>query len=170
MAIDNNYINGTDQLIYIDYGEGFFPVGALTSNSFEESSNTISTTTRDNQGWETQQITNQNYIINFDGLVINTIYTKGDFDKISYDRLKIIKRDRQIIDWKIQDNNLQFIESGQAQITDLASEGNIDEYVLFSCTMLGYGKPSSTSGRAYILQDGRENNLQDGDNNNLITG
>ena len=168
--IENNYINGAFQLVYIDYGEGYFPIGALTSNSFEESSDTITTTTRDNEGWETQQITNQNYTINFDGLVINTNYAKGDFEKISYDRLKIIKRDRQIIDWKIQDSNLQFIESGQAQITDLSSDGEIDEYVSFSCTMKGYGKPNSSSERAYILQDGRENNLQDGNNNNLITG
>tara|TARA_B100000809_G_C15016550_1_gene486907 strand:+ start:499 stop:993 length:495 start_codon:yes stop_codon:yes gene_type:complete len=159
--------NGTYNILFIDFGSGFFPIGCLISNSFSEEIETIDSTTRDNAGWKTQTLTNQSYNIEFSGIVINTLFSKGDFTKISYDRLKEIKRNRQLIDWKIQDNNLQFIESGKGQITSLSSESNIDEFITFSASLQGYGSPKSTSGKLYSLQDGNTNKLQDGNTNEI---
>ena len=161
-------INGTYNILYIDFGVGgFFPIGLLTSNSFSEEIDFLDTTTRDNEGWKTQVGTNQSYQITFSGLVINTVFAKGDFTKISYDRLKLIKRGRELIDWKIQDDDLQFIESGKGQITAISSSSSIDEFISFEATIKGYGSPNSTSGKAYILQDENSNNIEA--NNNDIT-
>jgi len=160
-------INGTYNILFIDFGSGFFPIGMLTSNSFSEDVDTIDSTTRDNAGWKTQTLTNQSYNIEFSGIVINTLFNLGDFDKISYDRLKEIKRNRQLIDWKIQDTELQFIESGKAQITSLSSESNIDEFITFSASLQGYGAPLSSTGKLYSLEDGSGNSIQDGNNKSI---
>ena len=159
--------NGTYNILFIDFGSGFFPIGCLISNSFSEEIETIDSTTRDNAGWKTQTLTNQSYNIEFSGIVINTLFNKGDFTKISYDRLKEIKRNRQLIDWKIQDSELQFIESGKGQITSLSSESNIDEFITFSASMQGYGAPLSSTGRLFSLQDGSGNSIENGDNKSI---
>ena len=141
-----SFINGTNQLLYIDFGSGFLPIGCLTANSFTENLETFDSTTKENGGWRTSTPTNQGFSIDFEGLQINTLYSGGDFTKISLDLLKVIKRNRVLIDWKIQDTNLTFIDSGQGYVTDLSSDGNIDEFLNFSGTILGYGEPVSTSG------------------------
>ena len=166
--IDNNYFEGVDELLYIDFGDGFFPIGALTSNSFSESVEAVESTTRDNQGWKTHRLTLQEYSISFSGLIMNTIYAKGDFNKISYDRLTEIKRDRKIIDWKTQSSDQIFIHSGRAQITEISKESNIGEYISFSATLLGYGAPTNTTGKSFYLSDGNSNLIQDG-NNKIIS-
>lgn len=160
-------INGTYNILFIDFGSGFFPIGMLTSNSFSEDVDTIDSTTRDNAGWKTQTLTNQSYNIEFSGIVINTLFNGGDFTKISYDRLKEIKRNRQLVDWKIQDSELQFIESGKGQIISLSSESNIDEFITFSASMQGYGKPYMSSGKLYSLEDGSGKSIQDGNNKSI---
>jgi hypothetical protein len=114
-------------------------------------------------------MTNQGYSINFSGLVINTRFAKGDFTKISYDRLKYLKRNRTLVNWKIQTSDLLFVDSGQGYITEIGSASNVDEYITFDGVILGYGEPTSTSEKSYLLQDGQGNNVQDGQGNNIIT-
>lgn len=99
---------------------------------------------------------------------MNTLYAKGDFTKISYDRLTELKRDRKLINWKTQDDELQFINSGQGYIVELSKEANVGEFISFSANISGYGAPSSTTGKLYNLEDGNGNEIQDG-NNNIIS-
>lgn len=132
-------IDGAYNILFIDYGDGFLPIGCLTSNGISESVDVLDSTTRDSQGWKTQALTNQSYTIDISGIVINTLYDGGDSSKISYDRLKLIKRNRQIISWKIENSINTFIEFGKAQITQISSESNIDEFISFSASLVGYG-------------------------------
>ena len=127
-------IDGTYSILYIDAGNGYYPVGNLVSNSFSEDVDTIDSTTRDNAGWKTQTLTNQSYNIDFSGIVSNVTSAS----KINYNTIRDLKRNRQIIDWKIEDNQLN-IERGKAQITSLSNEANIDEFVTFSASLQGYG-------------------------------
>ena len=127
-------IDGTYNILYINAGDGFFPVGNLVSNSLNESIDTIDSTTRDNSGWKTQTLTNQSYNLEFNGLVSNAISTT----KINYETIKNIKRNKQIIDWKVSDSQLS-IEGGKAQITSLSNESSTDEFVSFSASLQGYG-------------------------------
>jgi len=163
-------INGTDRILYIKWNDEFLPIGCLSSDSFDESVDMLDTTTRDNQGWKTSTPTNQSYNISFDGLVINTNFNGGDFTKVSYDRLRVLKRNRTLIEWQIKDNNLTFVDSGFGYITNLSDSANLDEFVTFSGSIVGYGQPNSTSEQSFTLQDGEENIVQDGNNNDIITG
>lgn len=127
------FIDGAYRILYIDYGEGYLPVGCLLSHSFNEESDVIQTTTRDNNGWSTSRATNQSYNIPFDGLVGDDII---DYTMQTYYNLKTIKRDRQVIDWRIDESDY-----GKGIITSLSDENEIDSNVSFSAELLGYGKP-----------------------------
>lgn len=127
------FINGAYRILYIDFDDGYFPIGCLTSNSFNEESDTLETTTRDNAGWKTFKATNQSYTIPFDGLLLedelaNNLQTYYDLTQI--------KRDRTVINWKIDE-----LHYGTGIITYLSNENTVDENVTFSAELIGYGKP-----------------------------
>ena len=138
-------IDGTYSILYIDAGNGFFPVGNLVSNSFSEDVDTIDSTTRDNAGWKTQTLTNQSYNIDFSGVVSNV----ASASKINYKTIRDLKRNREIIKWKIEDNQLN-VEEGKAQITSLSNESNIDEFVTFSASLQGYGSPNNNNNNTFF--------------------
>ena len=160
---------GEVQLLYIKYDGDFLPIGCLTSNSFSEGVDTLPATTIDDGGWKKQILTNQFYSISFSGLIINTAFTKGDFSKVSYDRIKQIKRNKEVIQWKISDDVGLFIEQGYGQITSLSSASSVDDMISFEGEILGYGEPTSSTELTYELQDGNDNPIQDG-NDNIIKG
>jgi len=162
-------INGTNRILYIKWDGDFLPIGCLTSESFDEDVEMLETTTRDNQGWKTSVPTNQSYNISFEGLLINTNFNGGDFNKISYDRLRVLKRNRTLIEWKMQDKDLIFIDTGFGYLKNLSDSANIDEFITFNASIEGFGKPNSTTGQVFRLTDGQGNNLIDGNNNNLVT-
>lgn len=164
------FINGTNRILYIKWDDVFLPIGCLTSDSFEESVEMLDTTTRDNGGWKTSVPTNQSYSISFDGLLINTYFNGGDFDKISYDRLRVLKRNKTLIDWKIEDLDKTFVDTGKGYIVSLSDSSNIDEFITFNASIEGYGEPISTTEISFTLGDGESNIIQDGNDNNIITG
>lgn len=164
------FINGTNRILYIKWDDVFLPIGCLTSDSFEESVEMLDTTTRDNGGWKTSVPTNQSYSISFDGLLINTYFNGGDFNKISYDRLRVLKRNKTLIDWKIEDLDKTFVDTGKGYIVSLSDSSNIDEFITFNASIEGYGEPISTTEISFTLGDGESNIIQDGNDNNIITG
>ena len=163
-------IDGTYSILYIKWEDEFLPIGCLTSDSFSEDIEMLDSTTRDNAGWRTSTPTNQSYNISFDGIVKNTNFNGGDFTKISLDRLRTLKRNRALIEWKTQDKNLVFIDSGYGYITSLSKEASLDEFISFSANIEGYGAPYSTGGLIFTLVDGNNNIIEDGNNNEIITG
>jgi len=162
-------INGTNRLLYIKWDGDFLPIGCIISESFDEDVEMLDTTTRDNEGWKTSVPTNQSYNISFEGLLINTKFNGGDFSKVSYDRLRELKRSGTLIEWKIQDKDLIFIDTGFGYLKNLSDSSNIDEFITFNASIEGFGKPNSTTGQVFILTDGQGNSLIDGNNNNLVT-
>lgn len=135
-------IDGNYNILYIDFGTGFFPIGCLTSNSFSEDIDTLDTTTRDNAGWKTQTLTNQSYNIDFSGVMMNSTYEGfSDDTKVGYDKLQDIKRGRQLIDWKTINSGNGVFANGKGQIISLNDENNIDEFITFSASLKGYGEP-----------------------------
>ena len=162
-------IDGTYSILYIKWEDEFLPIGCLTSDSFSEDIKMLDSTTRDNAGWRTSTPTNQSYNISFDGIVKNTNFNGGDFTKISLDRLRVLKRSRTLIEWKTQDNNLTFIDSGFGHITSLSKDSSTEEFISFSANIEGYGSPYSTTGIIFTLGDGNGNTIEDGNNNEIIT-
>ena len=52
---------GEDRILYIKVEGVYLPIGCLTADSIEESSEFIDTTTRDNGGWSTSRPVVQYY-------------------------------------------------------------------------------------------------------------
>ena len=163
------FINGTYRILYIKVEDDFLPVACLNENSFTEDIDILDSTTRDNNGWRTIEVTNQGYEISFSGVQINTAFIGGDFSKISYDRIKQIKRSKTLIEWKIENDGGLFLDTGFGYITQISESNVVDENISFEGVITGYGEPFSSSGIIYEIEDGNGNPIQDGDNNNLIT-
>ena len=145
-------INGSYSVLYVKWQGNFLPIGCLNSDSFNEESEMLDTTTRDNGGWKTSRPASQNYNFSFDGLVENTNFIGGDFTKISLDRLTVLKRTRTLIEWITQDNNLVFVDSGYGYITSLSDVSNIDEFISFTCEVEGVFSPKSESSALDVLE------------------
>ena len=145
-------IDGTYSILYIKWEDEFLPIGCLTSDSFSEDIEMLDSTTRDNAGWRTSTPTNQSYNISFDGIVKNTNFTGGDSTKISLDRLRVLKRGRTLIEWKTQDENLTFVDSGFGHITSLSKTSNMEEFISFTCDIEGFGVTESISLEDFELQ------------------
>lgn len=128
-------INGGLRILYIKKSDVFLPIGCLTSDGFDEDTETIPSTTRDNAGWRTNTLTLQGYSISFEGILI-----KSDTSIITYNDLVDFKRSRSIVEWQILDDGLLF-QTGFAQITELSTSSSLDEFITFTGSLLGYEKP-----------------------------
>lgn len=148
------YYNGSDRVLYIKQNGNWLPIACLTSNSLSESAEMLPTTTRDNDGWATSRPTNQNYNIPFDGLQINTMVAGGTFTVASYDKLKILKRTKILLDWKIQGATFPTVDYGKAYINELSEASAVDEFLTFSGNLTGYGKPLTRTVGEFVLNDG----------------
>lgn len=146
--------NGADRILYVKYLGDWLPVGCLTSNSLSESSEMLPTTTRDNSGWNTSRPTNQNFSISFEGLQLNTTRAGGVFTVASYDRLKLLKRSRTLIDWKIQGSVFPTVDFGKGYITEISEASAVDDFLNFSGTITGYGEPQTRGLGEFVLNDG----------------
>jgi len=142
----STFYNGARRILYIKDNGVFKPVACLTSNSFQEQSEIIETTTLDNAGWKTAIPTNQGYAIEFSGIQIATWPGIGDTSKLSYDRLKAIKRAREIFDWEIRNLINLEVDFGQGFISSISEEANNDEFLSFSGQIVGYGRPIFSTG------------------------
>ena len=163
-----NYL-GQDRILYIKQNGSWMPIGCLTSNSFAETAEMLDTTTRDNQGWTTSRPTVQSYSISFEGIQINTTMAGGTFTVASYDKLKLLKRDRILLEWKIQGTLYPIVDYGKAYINDISDANAIDELITFSGTMTGFGMPKVTTLGSTLLNSGDPNEIiNNGDENILI--
>jgi hypothetical protein len=148
------YYNGYDRILYIKLNGNWLPIGCLTSNSIAESAEMLPTTTRDNDGWATSRPTNQNYSISFEGLQINTTVAGGTFTVASYDKLKILKRSKILLDWKIQGSVFPVIDYGKAYINEISEASAVDDFLTFAGSLTGYGLPKTRTIGEFVLNDG----------------
>ena len=132
-----NYENGTLKILYFKKDETYFPIGCLTTNSFSESAEMLDTTTRDNAGWKTSTPTNQSYNISFDGLITQELTLPN---LVTYSDIKQLKRNKILIDWKIEDSSGN-IDSGFGHIDNLSDSAEIDSMTTFSGSLRGFGIP-----------------------------
>ena len=141
---------GSEQLLYLVINGFDVPIGCLTENSFNETSEMLDTTTTDNAGWKTSIPLNQEYNIDFTGIeVLSDIETPTLY---SYDLLKQLKRNRERVTWKKAINVDEVVETGYGYITDLGETSPAGEFITFNGTIKGYGVPVSTTN--YTMQDG----------------
>jgi|AntDeeMinimDraft_6_1070357.scaffolds.fasta_scaffold01182_3 hypothetical protein len=162
------FTNGEDRILYIKLLGVFLPLGCLTDNSFSETAEMIDTTTRENNGWTSSRPSNQSYSISFSGLQINTTLAGGNFNVISYDKLKELKRDRQLLAWKIQGTDYPVVDYGNCYITGVSEANTVGELITFSGELSGFGRPYMASLQLVLLNNGDPTKIVQDGNNNLI--
>lgn len=162
------HFKGEDRILYLKLSGAYIPIGCLNDNSFSESSETIDTTTRDNEGWSTSRPTMQSYSISFNGIQVNSTMAGGNFNVASYDRLKELKRDRILLEWKIQGATFPIVDYGKAYLTDISEAAQVNELMTFSGTISGYGQPLTTEIGLVLLNNGDPSVILEDGNTNLI--
>ena len=148
------FTNGEDRLLYFKINGAFLPIGCLTDNSMSESSDEIDTTTRDNGGWKTSYPLTQSYSLNFSGLQVNTTIAGGTFTIASYDKLQYLKRNRILVEWKLEGKTYPIIDYGKCHVIELSSSEVVGEFMSFTGTARGFGIPLQTSKGTIVLNDG----------------
>ena len=163
-----DFINGEDRILFIKINANWLPIGCLTDNSMQESVEMIDTTTRDNAGWSTSTPLVQSYSISFSGLQLNSTVVGGNFNIASYDKLKQLKRDRILLDWKIQGVVYPVVDYGKFYINELSEANIVGEFMSFSGTATGFGKPLTTQLGMTVLNNGDPNAIINNGNPNVI--
>jgi len=163
-----DFINGEDRILFLKINNSWIPVGCLTENSLEETSEFLDTTTRDNEGWNTSRPINQSYNISFSGLQLNTTVAGGDFTIASLDKLRQLKRDRILLDWKFQGTIYPIVDYGKCYISDLSDPNTVGEFISFSGSAIGFGKPLTASLGTTVLNNGNPDIIVNNGNPNVI--
>lgn len=151
------FTKGEDRILYVKLLGNWLPIACLIGNSLSESSEPIDTTTRDNKGWSTFDVIKQSYSISFNGLQVNTTADFGNFLVASYDRLKLLKRNKTLFDWKIQGTIFPIVDYGKGRITEISEASNVDEFLSFSGVITGFGIPKTTTLYETVLNNGDPN-------------
>jgi len=162
------YYKGEERILYIKLLGEYVPIGCISDNSFSESVETIDTTTRDNNGWATAKPTMQNYSITFNGIQVNSTIAGGSLNVASYDRLKELKRGRQLLEWKLQGATFPIVDYGKAYLTDVSENAVVNELITFSGTLLGFGQPLMAATTLVLLNNGDPSVIVQDGNSNLI--
>lgn len=163
-----DFTKGQDRILFLKLSGNWLPIGCLTDNSMDESSEFLDTTTRDNQGWTTSRPILQSYNIGFNGLQLNTTVAGGNFAIASYDKLKQLKRDKILLDWKIQGTIYPIVDYGKGYIANLSEVNAIDEFISFSGSITGFGKPLTAELGTVVLNSGDPNEVINNGNTNEI--
>ena len=162
------HYKGEERILYIKLLGEYVPIGCLTDNSFSESSETLDTTTRDNNGWATSKPTMQSYSISFSGIQVNSTVAGGSFNVASYDRLKELKRGRQLLEWKIQGATFPIVDFGSAYLTEISEAAAVGELITFSGSLTGFGQPYMATTALVLLNNGDPSVIVQDGNTNLI--
>ena len=163
-----DFVNGEDRILYVKINGAYLPIGCLTDNSFDESVDFLDTTTRDNGGWKTSRPLNQQYSIPFNGVQVNSTLAGGNFNVASYDKLKQLKRNRQLIDWKIQGTFYPIVDYGKGYIGSISEANAVGEFMTFTGSIAGYGQPLMASTNLVVLNNGDPTVIVNNGNNNVI--
>lgn len=148
-----DFYKGQDRILFIKVLGNYLPIACLQDNPFSETSEFIDTTTRDNAGWATSRPNMQSYTISFSGLQVVTSVTGGNFNVVSYDKLKQLKRSRALLDWKIE-GEFPIVDYGKCYISELSEASPVDEFLSFSGSLIGFGIPLTTTKGTDVLNSG----------------
>ena len=146
--------NGDDKILYLYVGSTWVPIGCATGHSFSEQVDLLDLNI---DGWAASVPTNQGYEISFTGIQISSI--PGTH---SYDEIKLIKRAKTLIQWKIQDINTGERETGHGFIISISEAAPAGDLLTFEGAILGFSTISETLAGDALWQDGDGILFQDG--------
>ena len=130
-------IRGRETILQIKYNDFWCPISCETSSPMSEDAEMMDVTTRDNKGWRTSMPTMQSYTIEFSG---KTIYEGGE-NTLSYYRLREMKRDRTLLEWRRVTIDGGYLDWGKAYVSSISDANEVEGFQTFSASLVGYGKP-----------------------------
>jgi predicted secreted protein len=164
-----NHVNGQDRILYLKIDGNYMPVGCLTGNTLDKNSEMLETTTRDNKGWKTSRPAMKDYSISFNGIQVNSTMAGGVFTVASYDKLNKLFNYSVLLEWKIQGTIFPVVDYGKCYISTLGEGNNVGEFMSFSGSLVGYGKPLIQDLGGVLLNNGDPNIIiNSGDPDELI--
>jgi len=126
------FLNGDDELLKINAGDGLETVVCLTSTGISESiSESIETCKMGTKGEQTFIPRLHSYSISFAGIA-----TENESGFLSYADFQALKRDRTLIDWELFSGNPQ---AGQGYIQSLDKVSQAGDFIQFSGVIVGSG-------------------------------
>jgi len=130
---------GENKILYIQDAStdnDFLPIACLTSNVFSESAQFLSTTTRDNAGWDTSRPVSQGYGVSF-----SATSDYSETGKFVVNEIQDFKRAKTLVVWAIIDFEAERIDYGRGYISSLSESADVGGYVTFDGEIEGYGEP-----------------------------
>lgn len=165
MANEQQQLKGEDSIFFIKYNNVWCPIACETSNSLSENVEMINTTTRDNAGWKTERPTTQSYSISLEAVLKIDNETENN-NVLSYHKIRKMKRDLTLIEWKRETWAGWYIDEGRAHIIDIGDSNTVGEEITFTLDLNGYGAPLEDTARVNVLGEDLETLIAV--NNNLI--
>lgn len=152
-----SFDKGEVRILHIKVDSIYVPIGCLTSNNFNETTNILDTTTRATpNGWKTGVPTTQEFSIAFEG-----IQKLNDSTIVTYNEIKAFKRARTRIEWGLSLNG-SIVDEGFGYFTEIGESAAVGEFITFTGNILGYGEPVVVQVDGDLFQDGSVMLFQDG--------
>lgn len=151
----DNRILGDSSIFYVKYNGVWCPISCEISSPMSENVEMVNTTTRDNGGWRTEKPTLQSYSISVDA-VLQLDDEAPNSNVLSYNKLREMKRNRELIEWKRETFGGWYIDEGKAHITDISDSNTVGEEITFSMLLSGFGMPTTDSARVEVLGEDEE--------------
>lgn len=148
-------ILGEDSIFFVKMNGEWLPISCETSSPMSENVEMLNTTTRDNNGWRTEKPTLQSYSISVEAL-LRLDDEFPDSGIVSYNKLRQMKRNRELIEWKRETFGGWYIDEGKAHITDISDSNTVGEDITFSLSLIGFGEPLTDSARVDVLGEDEE--------------
>lgn len=131
-----SFLKGENRILSLKVSGVWTPIGCLEGNAFSETVELLPTTTRENNGWETAVPVNQSYTISFTGVV-----PQSSTGKVTLSDLRTYKRNRTLLDWKLEDVTTGMIDIGRGYLTNIGETADVGDFLAFDGEIVGYGVP-----------------------------
>lgn len=151
------FLKGDTVILYIKEDGEFKPIGCLTSNNINETVEMLPTSTREGDGWKTSIPTTQDMTIDFEGF-----QPLDSTNVLGYLDLKIKKRNRERIEWRVASTQTSYVEEGFGYINNIGDANNVGELMSFSGSIQNYGMPSIIQTLLDLFQNGNGFLFQNG--------
>lgn len=136
--------NGSKRKVFIydDVSENrYIPVGFEVGDSLQETTDFLPTTTRVNDGWKTSVPTTQAFSMTFDAVQLKATAPYVD-QGYSLHNIKLLKRERKLLQFKIEVAAGEFIEYFKGYISNIGDAATVGKFITYQVTVLGNGKPT----------------------------
>lgn len=136
---------GKESRIYVQYPSSNWElISCEMSHDFQEDTEMVGTTTRDNNGWKTHLPTVQSFTLSFTAMIEKD--EMGVDGKVSYIHFVNMKRTAFRVKFRreiqYQGESKFFRDEGFAYITSLGAAAEVDGFVIFDVSLIGDGEPT----------------------------